>query len=214
MGVKLVGVSVSACTRRPLLVMAEKGVTDFTLTPANMAEGEHKKPPYTDIQPFGVIPMLETEDGFKIAESRAIAKYLASYYHDKGPKLVPDPTDLNAVAKFDQWASIELSNFNTFADPLVTEVYFGPMFKKSTPNPVIIKDLREKLTPKLDIYDKLLSKQKYMAGDEFSLIDIYYMPYMNLMYQAGEGNLIDERPHLKKWWESVSSRDSWKKINA
>jgi glutathione S-transferase len=53
-----------------------------------------------------------------------------------------------------------------------------------------------------------------MAGDEFSLIDIYYMPYTELLYQAGEGKLIDDRPHLKEWWERVSSRESWKKIIA
>ncbi len=82
------------------------------------------------------------------------------------------------------------------------------------PNPVIANDLREKLSPKLDIYDQILAKGKYMSGDEFSLIDIYYMPYVELLYQSGEGNLIDDRPHLKQWWERVASRDSWKKITA
>jgi glutathione S-transferase len=86
------------------------------------------------------------------------------------------------------------------------------LFQKKPTNPIIADDLREKLSPKLDVYDKILSKQKYMAGDEFSLIDIFYMPYTELLYQAGEGKLIDDRSHVKEWWERVSSRESWKKI--
>ncbi|KAH8819243.1 putative glutathion S-transferase II, GST-II [Xylogone sp. PMI_703] len=214
MAVKIIGVPVSACTRRPLLVLAEKGVTDFTLDPAPWAQGETKKAPYTDAQPFAVIPLLENEKGFKLAESRAIAKYLATVYHDQGTKLVPDPTDLEGLARFDQWASIESSNFDTFVGPLVTEVFFGPIFQKKPTNTVIADDLREKLGPKLDVYDRILSKQKYMAGDEFSLIDIYYMPYTDLLYKAGEGKLIDDRPNLKAWWERVSSRESWMKVSA
>jgi hypothetical protein len=42
MAVKIIGVPMSACTRRPLLVLAEKGVTDFTLTSAPWADGETK----------------------------------------------------------------------------------------------------------------------------------------------------------------------------
>jgi glutathione S-transferase len=42
MAIKLIGVPMSACTRRPLLVLAEKGVTDFTLTSVPWAEGETK----------------------------------------------------------------------------------------------------------------------------------------------------------------------------
>jgi glutathione S-transferase len=38
----LVGISHSVCTLRPLLVLAEKGVSDFTLHAPNIAAGEHK----------------------------------------------------------------------------------------------------------------------------------------------------------------------------
>jgi len=38
----LTGISHSVCTLRPLLVLAEKGVSDFTLHAPNIAAGEHK----------------------------------------------------------------------------------------------------------------------------------------------------------------------------
>ena len=38
----IIGISHSVCTLRPLLVLAEKGVSDFTLHAPNIAAGEHK----------------------------------------------------------------------------------------------------------------------------------------------------------------------------
>ena len=59
-----------------------------------------------------------------MAESRAIAKYLASKYG--GGKLLPDPLDFQAVAIFDQGASVELSDFDPYASGIVAEKVFAP----------------------------------------------------------------------------------------
>lgn len=42
MSFTLTGIAQSICTLRPLLVLAEKGVEDFTLHAPNIAGGEHK----------------------------------------------------------------------------------------------------------------------------------------------------------------------------
>lgn len=42
MTIKIVGINQSNCTLRPLLVLAEKGVTDFELKPINLTIGEQK----------------------------------------------------------------------------------------------------------------------------------------------------------------------------
>ena len=55
----------------------------------------------------------------------------------------------------------------------------------------------KKLSDKLDIFDTLLTKQKYMGGDNFSLIDIFYMPYTEKLFEAGEEELITSRPNIK-----------------
>jgi len=69
----------------------------------------------------------------------------------------------------------------------------------------------EKFNKKLDVFDQILGKQKYMGGDEFSLIDIFYLPHTQKLFVIGEGAFIESRPNLKAWWERVSTRDSWKK---
>jgi glutathione S-transferase len=71
----------------------------------------------------------------------------------------------------------------------------------------------KRLSDKLDIFDTLLAKQKYMGGNEFSLIDIFYMPHTEKLFEAGEGELITSRPNVKAWWDRITSRATWKTVN-
>lgn len=58
-------------------------------------------------------------------ESRAISRYLAAKYADKGTKLLPDPTDLKAIALLEQWFSVELDNYDHFAHDIVEQKLFN-----------------------------------------------------------------------------------------
>jgi len=208
--VHIIGTPMSTCTQRILAVLAEKGVTDFTITCPDFASGEHKKAPHTDKQPFGQIPILEDGD-LRLFESRAICRYLAAKYADQGTKLIPDPTDLKASAIFEQWASVELDNWNAYAYPIVVEKFFKPMKGAGTLE-VVVDDAIANFNKKLDVFEGILGKQKYMGGDEFSLIDIFYFPYTQKLFETGDGALITSRPNVNAWWERVSTRDSWKKV--
>jgi glutathione S-transferase len=46
------------------------------------------------------------------------------------------------------------------------------------PVPQIIDTASEKFNKKLDIFKKILGKQKYMSRDKFLLADIFYLPYI------------------------------------
>ena len=48
----------------------------------------------------------------------------------------------------------------------------------------------KKLSGKLDIFDALLAKQKYMGGNDFSLIDIFYMPYTEKLFESSNGSSL------------------------
>jgi glutathione S-transferase len=79
-------------------------------------------------------------------------------------------------------------------------------------NEAMAEDGLRRLSANLDIFEKVLSKQKYMGGKDFSLIDIFYMPTVRLLYSAGQGHLFEERQNIKAWWETVSNRDTWKQV--
>jgi glutathione S-transferase len=73
--------------------------------------------------------------------------------------------------------------------------------------------ITETLNRKLDTYEGILAKQDYLAGSSFSLVDIWAMPYMNLMISTtGDGDFILSRPHVKAWWERITEREAWKKL--
>lgn len=63
MTIKVYGESVfTTCTQRILTVLHEKGLP-YEIIPIDLIAGEHKKPAYLALQPFGQIPVLE-DDGF------------------------------------------------------------------------------------------------------------------------------------------------------
>ncbi|KAG6832665.1 hypothetical protein H0H87_000847 [Tephrocybe sp. NHM501043] len=163
MVLKLYAFPLSTNSRRVATVLIEKKVP-FELIAIDRAAKEHKSAGYLEKQPFGQAPYID-DDGFILFESRAIGRYIATKYADQGTKLIP--TDLKELALFEQAASIEFSNF----DPSVTTIFFENVVKPRTgltPDKAAVEQQIKKLDAKLDAYDVILSKQKYLAGNDIS----------------------------------------------
>lgn len=67
-----------------------------------------------------------------------------------------------------------------------------------------------KLTAVTDILDGILGKQKFMGGDEYSLVDIMYMPTLHMLFKTDQAELLRSRKNLMRWWNEVTSREAWK----
>lgn len=91
-------------------------------------------------------------------------------------------------------------------------IHFYSKFGGGEPDEQTVTKLRETLSAKLEVFESVvLAKQLYMAGNEFTIVDIYYMPMVAYILKTEEAGLITSRPNLKEWWEKVSSRESWRK---
>ena len=77
-----------------------------------------------------------------------------------------------------------------------------------------VASFKQQLNANLNIYEKILSKQPYLAGDRFTLADLFHLPYGAWLVKIGEGNLFESRPNVKQWWERITSRTSWKAVQA
>ncbi|CAE6484983.1 unnamed protein product [Rhizoctonia solani] len=205
--VKLYGVTYSTCTMR-VWATAQEICVNLELLPIDLAKGEHQNPEYVEsYHPFAVIPVLVDEDGTKIFESRAICRYLVAKY-GKGSSLLPEPSNVKAYGLFEQAASIEYSAFDPHAAALVYERIVAPM-RKEEPNNELTKKCINTLTTKMDGYERILCKQKYLAGDTFTLADLFHLPYGQIT-SVIEPQILNSKPHVKAWWDNISSRDSWK----
>jgi hypothetical protein len=59
------------------------------------------------------------------AESRALARYIATKYASQGTKLIPDPSDIKATALLEQWLSVELLDWDLYANQIVEQKLFN-----------------------------------------------------------------------------------------
>ncbi|CAL4952849.1 unnamed protein product [Urochloa decumbens] len=200
---KLYGMPLSPNVVRVATVLNEKGL-DFESVPVDVRTAAHKQPEFLALNPFGQIPALEDGDEV-LYESRAINRYIASKYKSDGADHLP----ATASAKLE----VESHHFYPNVSPLVFQLLFKPMMG-GAPDPIVVDKHAHQLAKVLDVYEDHLAKNKYLAGDEFSLADANHMSYLFCLSQTTKAGLIDERPHVKAWWEDIAARPAFKKTVA
>ncbi|KAJ7775494.1 glutathione S-transferase [Mycena metata] len=193
------------------MVLAEKGIPYEPIF-VDLDKKETKTPEFLAMHPFGQVPVID-DDGFILYESRAIGRYLAEKYADRGPALLP--TGLQAKAIFEQAASVESSNFAPAFLKVVREALVKPRHGLPVDHAVIDETLVA-LAEKLDAYEAILDKQKFAAGNEFSLVDIFYLMYAPLLASRAGIDVMTkaERPNVTRWWNELIGRPAWVKLQA
>ncbi|XP_062023637.1 glutathione S-transferase-like [Rosa rugosa] len=207
--VKVYGPPISTAVSRVLACLHEKEVP-YQLIPVNMAKGEHKKPEYLKIQPFGQVPAFEDE-GFALFESRSICRYICEKYAKQGNKGLYGENPL-AKASIDQWIEAESHGFGPPSSVLVFQLAFAPRMKLKQDQGAIRQN-GEKLKKVLDVYEERLGESRFLAGDEFTLADLSHLPNTHYLVNSTDmGELFTERDNVGRWWSEISSRESWQKV--
>lgn len=130
------------------------------------------------------------DDGFILFESRAIARYVAQ---KAGSRLVPPPDDIQALAKYDQAQNIEAFDFEPSVAGIFIERVAKP-YRGLTADESRVEEHKNTLTKKLAGYERILSKTKYLTGDEVALVDLFHIVHGS--YLSGQGIDILENPKL------------------
>ena len=100
-------------------------------------------------------------------------------------------------------------------------------------NEDLVKSYEKELERKMDGFERLLKKQKYIAGDvcltfwsrrifdlrfelkqHLSLVDFYFLPYGEILEKTGYDHLRNEAkwPNVARWWAEIAARRSWQII--
>lgn len=143
-------------------------------------------------------------------ESRAITAYVAEKYKETGPDLVRK-SDPKEAASVRVWAEVESKSYDPATSPIIYEYFVAP-FQSKEPDQTVIYANVEKLKTVLDVYEEQLSKTKYLAGDYFTLADLNHITSTHYFMKTPCASMIDDRPHVKAWWEDISSRPSFLKV--
>ncbi|KAF8650297.1 hypothetical protein AX16_005305 [Volvariella volvacea WC 439] len=203
MVLKLHGAPGSTATKRVAVILHEKQVP-FELVPVDTTKLEQKQPSHLVNQPFGQIPFID-DDGFILYESRAIGRYIATKWANQGTPLIP--TGEKELAILDQAISAEITNFEFYAAPAVREKVIKP--SRGLPNDInVYKQSIAALDAKLDGYEAILSKQKYVAGNELTIADLFHLPFGSLLPDTGS-DVVSKRPNFARWLNEISTRPSW-----
>ncbi|KAF2492477.1 glutathione S-transferase [Lophium mytilinum] len=207
----LYGFRGSTNTDRVRLTLAEGGFTDYDLVLLNLQKGEQKSEEHKKRHPWGKIPVLISAEGFTLYESRAICKYLAKKY--SFPLLPPD-SDVEAAALFDQAQSSEIFYFAEPAGRITFEKFVKKIFMGLPPDEAVVSDALRSVEAFFDVAECLLHHKDYMAGNDFTLVDIYYIPLIQRLFVCGLGDLIVSREAVSAWWGRCVNRPAIQRVLA
>ncbi|KAJ7246202.1 glutathione S-transferase [Mycena rebaudengoi] len=187
------------------MILTEKRVPFEFIPIDTMKELQHKAPEFLEKQPFGQVPAID-DDGFILYESRAICRYILEQYPTNGPQLIP--TGVKSKALFEQAASVEFANF----DPIVKKILlatFGYPAKGISADPAAATAAITELSSKLDVYEAILGKQKYLAGNELTLADLFHLGYGSILAYGKCDIMTSKGPNVTRWWNELLSMQSW-----
>jgi len=152
--------------------------------------------------PWGKIPVITFPDGFTLYESRTICAYLARRFSFP---LLPPASDIKATALFDQAQCAEMSYFAEPAGKIAFEK-FAKRFMGLPADEAVVADALKAVDMYFNVAERLLRENEYMAGNDFTLVDIYYIPLVQRLFACGYGDVITSRKAVMAWWDRCINR--------
>src|SRR5256885_6025710 len=161
-----------ACSLSPHIVAREAGIP-IQLQKVNTKDKSMEGGgDFWQVNPRGYVPVLELDNGERLAEGPAIVQYLA----DQKPEAHLAP----------KAGSLERYRLQEWLNFLTSEVHkqFSPLFKPNTPDDykAIAK---QNLATRFDWLDKQLAGQDYLMGKQFTVADAYLFVLLNWTKPTG-----------------------------
>lgn len=66
----------------------------------------------------------------------------------------------------------------------------------------------------LGVYEKILAGQKYLVGDDITLVDLFHLPNGAAMKAGKWNDIFVKYPNVDRWFKKLQARESWVKASA
>ena len=163
----------------------------------NLGKEEQFKPEFLKINPYGKIPaIIDHEKDLVLIESGAILIYLAR----KSNQFLPKENEIRIF----EWLMFQMGNVGPMLGQHHHFHHFNPGKSKYAEDRFFKNSIRV-----YEVLDKILSKNNYLAGEDYSIADISTFPWIARHNWHDIG--LKKYKHLSKWYEFISDRLAVKK---
>ncbi len=166
--------------------------------PVNIGTGDQFKPDFLKISPNNKIPALVDPVGpdgkpISVFESGAILVYLAA----KTGKFMPK----SDRAKFEvlQWLMFQMGGVG----PMLGQNHHFRLYAPEKLEYAINRYTNEAKRI-YGVIERRLAVSKFLGGSQYSIADMATFPW--LRNWQNQGVVMDEYPHLKKWFDTIAAR--------
>ena len=185
-----------ACSQAPHILLHETGMSHEVEKVDLKAKTLESGGNYLDVNPKGVVPALELENGEVLTENAVVLQYIGDR-SGLGETLPP-------IGNFRRYRVLEWVNFIT------TELHkaFGPLFSPDASDAV--KDFHKSvIAKKLDHVEKEIGDGPFLLGEELTLPD----PYLFVITGWADKMIgLDKWPNVKAFRERMMQRDSVRQV--
>jgi GSH-dependent disulfide-bond oxidoreductase len=182
---------------RARIALEECGLK-YNWHPIDLTKGEQKSPQYLAMNPMGQIPCIVDNEGpggkkITLAQSSAIMMYCA----EKAGKFIPkDPAKRAAMLEAYMSASTDVT-------PMFGTV--NQIVRGKEPHAPTAELFKQRLQGYFKVWNDLLAKRKYAAGDELTIADLsLYAGYWRTKGAFPE--LVQGMANLERWAGELAAR--------
>jgi glutathione S-transferase len=184
------------------LVLTQLGLP-FEYVALDITKAETRTPAFLAKNPNGRIPTLRLEDGTHLAESNAIAWYLA-----EGTKLAP--ADRLARAHTLQWMFFEQYSHEPYI--AVARFWKHVLPTLDDDKQRRLPDIMKRGHAALDVMEKHLSTRPFFVSEKYGLADVALYAYTHV---ADEGDFdLSGYPAIRAWMKRVAAQPNHIAITA
>ena len=169
------------------LLLSQLGIP-FTLVEKDALHGETRTPDFLAMNPNGRIPLLELDDGRRLAESDAILFYLA-----EGTPFLP--RDRFACAEVLQWMFFEQYSHEPYIAVVRRLVHMDG--KPADPERV------ERGYQALDVMEMHLAGRRFFVDERYTIADIALYAYTHVAHEGGFD--LARYPSVRAWLARVAA---------
>jgi len=189
--------------RRVRMFLAEKGI-DMDYVQVDIQKGENLSAEMRAKNPLGKIPILELDDGTCIAETDAICTYFEAL-HPEPPLMGSSALEKGTISMWQRQVELALM----LQVGMCFQHTTGYFKDRMVPVPEYGKEAGINASKYLNILERRLELNTFIAGDTFSIADITALCAIDFA-RVVNIRIKNEQTNLLRWYDSVNSRASAK----